>query len=70
MLRHTKKTQELARRYFGRLSEERGATMVEYIILVAVLALALIAGAGAFAGKVNKKFEDVGTAVSDIGVTK
>ena len=41
--------------------DEEGATMTEYILLVVLIAIALIAAVTVFRGKLMKKFEDAGT---------
>lgn len=48
-------------------SDTRGAGLVEYIILVGLIALAAIAGFQAFGTKVNQKAIDLGNEVEAIG---
>ena len=43
---------------------ERGASMVEYILLVALIALAVIAAVVFLRGQVSDKFNDAGSKVS------
>lgn len=43
---------------------ERGASMVEYALLVALIATVCIAAVGILGGKVNAKYEGVGTSLS------
>ena len=47
--------------------DERGASMVEYILLVALIALAVIAAVVFLRGQVQDKFSDAGTKLSDAG---
>ena len=47
--------------------DERGASMVEYILLVALIALAVIAAVVFLRGEVQDKFSDAGTKLSDAG---
>jgi Flp pilus assembly pilin Flp len=49
------------------LSDTRGAGLVEYIILVGLIALVAIAGFEKFGEKVNNKAEALGEQVEDIG---
>ncbi len=44
--------------------DERGASMVEYILLVALIALAVIAAVVFLRGQVSDKFNDAGSKVS------
>ena len=46
--------------------DERGATAVEYALMVVLIALAIIAGATAFGSAVNGKFSSHATTVSGI----
>jgi Flp pilus assembly pilin Flp len=49
----------------ARLSkEERGANLVEYILLVALIALAVIAAVIFLRGQVSSKFDEAGSKVS------
>jgi Flp pilus assembly pilin Flp len=43
---------------------DRGASMVEYILLVALIALAVIAAVVFLRGQVSNKFNDAGSTVS------
>ncbi len=45
--------------------DERGANLVEYILLVALIALAVIAAVLFMRGEVSDKFNDAGSKVSD-----
>jgi Flp pilus assembly pilin Flp len=49
------------------LADTRGAGLVEYIILVGLIALVAIAGFEKFGEKVNNKAEALGEQVEDIG---
>ena len=44
--------------------DERGATAVEYALMVGLIALAIIAGATALGGAINTKFTNAGTTVA------
>lgn len=48
------------------LSSERGAGMVEYALLVALIAIVLIVAIAFFAGKLNDEFNSIGTKVADV----
>jgi len=47
--------------------DERGASMVEYILLVALIALAVIAAVVFLRGQVQDKFSDAGSKLSNSG---
>jgi Flp pilus assembly pilin Flp len=47
--------------------DERGASMVEYILLVALIALAVIAAVVFLKDQVNGKFNDAGSKLSSSG---
>ena len=47
--------------------DERGASMVEYILLVALIALAVIAAVVFLRGQVQSKFSDAGSKISSNG---
>ena len=47
--------------------DERGASMVEYILLVALIALAVIAAVVFLRGQVSSKFNDAGSKISSNG---
>ena len=49
------------------LVEEDGATMVEYALMVALIAAAAISAVGLLSGAINVKFGEVQTAVSAAG---
>ena len=44
---------------------ERGASMVEYILLVALIALAVIAAVLFMRGQVSSKFDEAGSKISN-----
>jgi Flp pilus assembly pilin Flp len=46
---------------------ERGASMVEYILLVALIALAVLAAVSFLGGQVNNKFNTDGSLISSAG---
>ena len=41
-------------------TDERGAALVEYALLVALIAVAAIVAMGVLGGEVNEKFDEVG----------
>ena len=45
------------------IKDESGATAIEYGLIAALIAVALIAGAQAIGGSLNKKFNAVSTAI-------
>ena len=45
-------------------TDERGASMVEYILLVALIALAVIAAVVFLRGQMSNKFDEAGSTVS------
>jgi pilus assembly protein Flp/PilA len=47
--------------------DEKGASMVEYILLVALIALAVIAAVVFLKNQVNNKFNDAGSKLSSSG---
>ena len=47
-----------------KLKEEKGATMVEYALMVALIAVAAVVAVTSLSGSLNTKFTDVGTAIS------
>jgi Flp pilus assembly pilin Flp len=47
--------------------DEKGASMVEYILLVALIALAVIAAVVFLQGQINGKFNQAGSALSSSG---
>lgn len=46
------------------LKDEKGQDLVEYALVVALIALAATAGMGSLAGSINAAFTDVGTKLS------
>jgi pilus assembly protein Flp/PilA len=48
-------------------NDERGASMVEYILLVALIALAVIAAVVFLRGQIQSKFSDAGSQLSNSG---
>jgi pilus assembly protein Flp/PilA len=46
-------------RFFLRCQEERGASLVEYALLLALIALVCIAAVTQLGGSVNSKFQSV-----------
>lgn len=52
---------------FGERASEAGATATEYLILVMLVALAIIVGAGFFGTVLNDEMSDAGQSVLDGG---
>ena len=46
------------------IKDERGASMVEYALLVALIAVVVIAGALFLGGAITTKFEEVGSTLN------
>ncbi|MDD2391140.1 MAG: Flp family type IVb pilin [Desulfobacterales bacterium] len=46
------------------INDEEGATAVEYALMVALIAVAIIAGAKALGGALGDKFNNVATTIS------
>jgi pilus assembly protein Flp/PilA len=51
----------------GRLSEERGATAVEYALMVALIAVVIIVAVTFIGTSASTKFDQVGSAVNSAG---
>ncbi len=51
----------------GRLSEERGATAVEYALMVALIAVVIIVAVTFIGTSAESKFNQVGSAVNGAG---
>jgi pilus assembly protein Flp/PilA len=51
----------------GRVTEERGATAVEYALMVALIAVVIIAAVTFIGNSASDKFHTVGQAVNDAG---
>lgn len=49
------------------MTEEEGATMVEYALMVALIAAAAVAAVQGLSTALNGKFESVGTSISSAG---
>jgi Flp pilus assembly pilin Flp len=45
-------------------NDERGANLVEYILLIALVAIAVIVGINFLTGKVNNKFSQAGNSLN------
>jgi len=55
------------RKAWIRIFDERGASMVEYALLIALIALVVIAGAAILGTALGVKFGDFGSTVQDAG---
>ncbi|MEI9409245.1 Flp family type IVb pilin [Mesorhizobium sp. Cs1299R1N1] len=49
------------------VKDESGATAIEYGLIAALIALAIITGAGALGNAINAKFTTIGTAMNTAG---
>ena len=49
------------------LKNEKGATAIEYGLIAALIALAIITGAGALGNAINAKFTSIGTTLNSSG---
>ncbi|RUX27433.1 Flp family type IVb pilin [Mesorhizobium sp. M7A.F.Ca.US.011.01.1.1] len=50
------------------VKDESGATAIEYGLIAALIALAIITGAGALGNSINAKFTAIGTALNDVNL--
>ncbi|MBZ9918835.1 MULTISPECIES: Flp family type IVb pilin [unclassified Mesorhizobium] len=48
------------------VKDESGATAIEYGLIAALIALAIIVGAGALGNAINAKFEAIGTSLNKV----
>ena len=49
------------------IKDESGATAIEYGLIAALIAVALITGATALGNKLNQNFEELGDKIEDAG---
>lgn len=49
------------------VNDESGATAIEYGLIAALIALAIIVGAGALGNAINAKFTSIGTTLNSSG---
>ncbi|BAB52012.1 MULTISPECIES: Flp family type IVb pilin [Mesorhizobium] len=49
------------------VKDESGATAIEYGLIAALIALAIITGAGALGNAINSKFTNIGTTLNSSG---
>ncbi|MER8828237.1 Flp family type IVb pilin [Mesorhizobium sp. M0938] len=50
------------------VKDESGATAIEYGLIAALIALAIMVGAGALGDSINAKFTDISDTVGDVAV--
>jgi Flp pilus assembly pilin Flp len=48
----------------SRVRDENGAVATEYVLLLALIAIAIVAGAAVLAGAINQRFSDASTCIS------
>jgi Flp pilus assembly pilin Flp len=51
----------------SRMENEQGAVATEYVVLLVLIAIAIIAGAAVLAGAINAKFECASSVITPIG---
>ncbi|TIT02634.1 MAG: Flp family type IVb pilin [Mesorhizobium sp.] len=49
------------------VKDESGATAIEYGLIAALIALAIMVGAGALGNSINQKFKDISSTLNDAG---
>ncbi|MER8491588.1 Flp family type IVb pilin [Mesorhizobium australicum] len=49
------------------IRDQSGATAIEYGLIAALIALAIIAGAGALGNSINAKFSKIGNTINSTG---
>jgi pilus assembly protein Flp/PilA len=49
------------------VKDESGATAIEYGLIAALIALAIMVGAGALGNSIGAKFNNISTALNDAG---
>jgi len=54
----------LALKIQDRISNEEGQDLIEYALIVALIAFAAIGGMGSLAGKINNAFINIGTTLT------
>lgn len=60
--------QRIAVRWHTFVAREDGAGMVEYALLVALIAIVVIAGVSFFGGELNDKYDGIGSSMVDAGM--
>jgi pilus assembly protein Flp/PilA len=53
--------------WFAARDEESGQTLVEYALIIALVAIAAIAALGFLSGKIQALFSDAGSSLEDAG---
>ncbi|TIO05876.1 Flp family type IVb pilin [Mesorhizobium sp.] len=51
------------------VKDESGATAIEYGLIAALIALAIMVGAGALGNSINDKFENIADTLNNAGTT-
>jgi pilus assembly protein Flp/PilA len=60
--------QRTAARWHAFRASEDGASMVEYALLAALIAIVVIAGVSFFGTSLDAKYDDIGSSLVDAGV--
>jgi pilus assembly protein Flp/PilA len=61
-------SQALAARWHAFRSAEHGASMVEYALLAALIAIVVIAGVSFLGGRLDEAYDDIGSSLVDAGM--
>ena len=60
--------QRIAARWHGFRASETGASMVEYALLAALIAIVVIAGVSFFGNSLDGAYDDIGSSLVDAGM--